>query len=246
MPKTGWIQRRKALAEARRKRPIAQRLLREWLLPIAVIAAVMAPIRASVVDWNDVPTGSMRPTILEGDRIFVNKLAYGLRVPLTTRWIARWSTPSRGDIVVFASPAGGTRLVKRVVGLPGDRVRVSGNVLFVNGVAATNPLPAETTAVRLAGSAVPVVMARETVGGVEHAIALTPSLAGMTADLAEVTVPDGACFVLGDNRDQSNDSRFIGFVPLANVYGRSTHVALSLDYSRLGAPRWERFFVAMR
>ncbi len=244
MPKTGWNERRRALAEARRKRPLARRLLRDWLLPIAVIAAIMAPIRASIVDWNDVPSGSMRPTILEGDRIFVNKLAYGLRVPLTTSWLARWGVPARGDIVVFASPTGGARLVKRVVGLPGDRVRLAGNVLYINDVAAGAEPGAH--AVRLAGSPVPVVLAHETIGDVEHQIALTPALAALGADFAEVTVPGDACFVLGDNRDQSSDSRFIGFVPLASVYGQATHVALSLDYSRLGRPRWERFFAAMR
>lgn len=244
MPKIGWKERRQALAAARRSRPWHQRLLREWVLPIAIIALVMAPIRASVVDWNDVPSGSMRPTILEGDRIFVNKLAYGLRIPLTTRWLARWSTPARGDIIIFASPAGGTRLVKRVVGLPGDRVRMQDNVLFVNDEPATRA--PDTEPVRSPGSAAPVVLARETVGGVEHAVAITPSLSKLTGTFAEVTVPEGACFVLGDNRDQSNDSRFIGFVPLENVYGRSTHVALSLDYSRALAPRWDRFLSAMR
>ena len=88
--------------------------IRWWL----VIGLVVFSIRSALADWSDVPTGSMKPTILEGDRVFVNKLAYDLKVPFTTCRIAQWSNPQRGDIVVFFSPRDGQRLVKRVVGLP--------------------------------------------------------------------------------------------------------------------------------
>src|SRR5438309_7982300 len=88
--------------------------------PIVILVIILFAIRSSLADWNDVPTGSMIPTILEGDRIFVNKLAYDLKVPFTTWHIAQWSNPKRGDIVVFYSPADGQRLVKRCVAVPGD------------------------------------------------------------------------------------------------------------------------------
>ena len=94
--------------------------IRWWL----IIGLVIFSLRSSLADWNDVPTGSMKPTILEGDRVFVNKLAYDLKVPFTTRHLAEWSNPHRGDIVVFFSPHDGTRLVKRVVGLPGDTIEL--------------------------------------------------------------------------------------------------------------------------
>src|ERR1041385_8082592 len=94
---------------------------RKEIRPLLVLAVILFSIRSSLADWNDVPSGSMRPTILEGDRIFVNKLAYDLKVPFTTIHIADWSNPKRGDIVVFFSPHDGKRLVKRVIGLPGDR-----------------------------------------------------------------------------------------------------------------------------
>jgi signal peptidase I len=97
------------------------------------LALVMFSIRSSLADWNDVPTGSMKPTILEGDRVFVNKLAYDLKVPFTTWHIAEWSNPQRGDIVVFFSPKDGTRLVKRVIGLPGDTVELLNEQLIING-----------------------------------------------------------------------------------------------------------------
>jgi signal peptidase I len=97
-------------------------LWREWILPALVVVAILAPLRSAVADWNDVPTGSMIPTILVGDRIFINKLAYDLKVPFTTWQVAKWADPARGDIIVFPSPADGVRLVKRVVAVPGDRL----------------------------------------------------------------------------------------------------------------------------
>jgi signal peptidase I len=93
----------------------ARKVLQEWVISFAVAIAVLAPIRSSIADWNDVPTGSMEPTILPGDRITVNKLAYGLRVPFTTSWLATWDEPAPGEIVVLFSPKDGTRLVKRLI-----------------------------------------------------------------------------------------------------------------------------------
>src|SRR5437667_11789572 len=98
-----------------------------------IMALVLFAARSSFADWNKVPTGSMKPTILEGDRIFINKLAYDLKVPFTTWHIAEWSNPQRGDIVVFFSPHDGQRLVKRVIGLPGDTIELRNNALVING-----------------------------------------------------------------------------------------------------------------
>jgi len=84
----------------------------------------MAPLRSAVVDWNWVPTGSMKPTIMVGDLVFVNKLAYDLKVPFTRTRISTWAEPSRGDIAVLFSPSDGKRLVKRVIGLPGDTIEM--------------------------------------------------------------------------------------------------------------------------
>ena len=103
--------------------------IRWWL----VIGLVVFSLRSSLADWSDVPTGSMKPTILEGDRVYVNKLAYDLKVPFTTRHLAEWSNPHRGDIVVFFSPHDGKRLVKRVVGLPGDTIELRNDSLVLNG-----------------------------------------------------------------------------------------------------------------
>src|SRR5262245_30900264 len=111
----------------------ARRLWRKEIRPLLILSVILFSIRSSLADWNDVPTGSMKPTILEGDRVFVNKVAYDLKVPFTTWHVAQWSNPRRGDIVVFFSPHDGQRLVKRVIGLPGDVIELRNNVLVLNG-----------------------------------------------------------------------------------------------------------------
>ena len=112
---------------------VGQYLWREWGRPILPVLFVGLMVRGAVADWNDVPSGSMMPTIVEGDRIFVNKLAYGLRIPLTTTWLYEWDGPQRGDVVVLLSPADGKRLVKRVIGQSGDVLELRNNHLRING-----------------------------------------------------------------------------------------------------------------
>ena len=119
--------------EPKKPQPLLRRLWTEWLKPALVIFVVSSGLRSSLADWNDVPTGSMRPTILEGDRVWVNKLAYDLKVPFTTWHLAQWSDPRPGEIIVFFSPHDGTRLVKRVIAGPGDTVELRGGALTVNG-----------------------------------------------------------------------------------------------------------------
>jgi signal peptidase I len=97
---------------------------------LALTIIILTAVRSAIADWNDVPTGSMNPTIVQGDRVFVNKLAYDLKVPFTTWHLAQWSNPKRGDIVVFFSPVDGTRLVKRVIGLPGDKIELANDRLL--------------------------------------------------------------------------------------------------------------------
>ena len=94
-----------------------------WGCPLLIAALVATSFKSAIADWNVVPTGSMNPTIVEGDRIFVNKLAYDLKIPYTTHHLAKWQNPERGDIVVFFSPADGQRLVKRIIGLPSGKSR---------------------------------------------------------------------------------------------------------------------------
>src|SRR5438094_311380 len=114
---------------------LKKRVLIEIRIFLAMLL-VVSSLRSALADWNDVPTGSMKPTIEEGDRVVVNKLAYDLKVPFTTFEVWKWGDPRRGDIVVLFSPKDGMRLVKRVVGVPGDRIEMRDNQLYVNGDAA--------------------------------------------------------------------------------------------------------------
>ena len=122
---------------------LARKIWSEWIRPLALPLLAVGIIKSSFAGINYVPTGSMKPTILEGDVVFVNRLAYDLKVPFTTWHLAEWGQPARGDIVVCFAPDDGIRLVKRVVGLPGDVLQLRNDCLFINGVAvAYSPLEA--------------------------------------------------------------------------------------------------------
>lgn len=225
-------------------KPRAHRLWREWLRPILVVAVIATSFRSAIADWNDVPTGSMKPTILEGDRIFVNKLAYDLRVPYTLLRLASWGHPDRGDIVVLYSPEDETRLVKRVVGLPGDTVAMMGNRLIVNDQPVSYQLDEAPRAIINETSPGRFVVF-EDLGEVVHPVMLTPGTqSASTFDL--VTVPEDRYFVMGDNRDRSFDSRHFGFVERRAIVGHATAVAASVNPNQGFRPRWERFFTALR
>lgn len=219
----------------------ALRSLRDWVVSFAIAIAVLAPIRSSLADWNDVPSGSMRPTILEGERIFVNKLAYGLRVPFTHRWIAQWSSPKRGDVITFASPADGIRLVKRVVGLPGDTVSMTNNVLTINGERLTGELLGPGDPTRVEGGLVNNNLFKENLPGRPHTIMVSIGVNSMST-FPETKIPEGKVWVMGDNRDLSRDSRYVGPVALDQIYGRSGVVVFSVDPQRSYWPRWSRWF----
>src|SRR4026208_1315794 len=111
---------------------LAARWWKREIRPLLILALILFSIRSSLADWNVVPSGSMQPTILVGDRVLVNKLAYDLKVPFTTWHIAEWSNPQRGDNAGFFSSKDGTRMVKRVIGLPGDIIESRNNQLFIN------------------------------------------------------------------------------------------------------------------
>ncbi len=229
-----------------RWKPAARRFWLEWLKPCLVILLVTATMRSALADWNDVPTGSMKPTILEGDRVWVNKLAYDLKVPFTTWHLAEWSEPQRGEVVVFFSPADGLRLVKRVIGLPGDTVELRNNRLWLNG-RAVDYVPLDFATSHALPAAAPPLrhdFASEQLPSRPHPVMATPALPAQRS-FAPTTVPAGHYFMLGDNRDNSLDSRVYGSVPRAQIVGRATAVVLSFDRERWLAPRWERFFTAM-
>ena len=194
---------------------------------------LMFMFRSAIADWNHIPSSSMKPTILIGDRILVNKMAYDIRIPFTHISLFKRSDPKRGDIIIFDSKVSGKRLVKRVIGLPGDRVALDHNVLIING---------KKMAYRVENSSPTATDEVEDLPGVPHLIRIHENHASPFSSFAPVTVPEGHYLVLGDNRDNSADSRFIGFVPRKEIVGRSRSVVISLDYDNYYLPRPHRFF----
>jgi len=219
------------------------KLWRGWIVPLIAAVLVVGSFRTAVADWNDVPSMSMKPTILEGERIVVNKLAYDLKFPFTRLRLARFSEPRRGDIAILFSPADGKRLVKRVVAVPGDVIAMRDERLILNGQAVSYAAADEAAGWRRTlepGQ----LLAVERLGDRTHPIAITPSERAIRS-FGPVKVPDGFVFVMGDNRDRSHDSRYFGLVPIDAITGRAFAVAVSLDPHRSFLPRWERFFRAL-
>jgi len=217
----------------------------EWIRSVLLIVLLITSFRSAVADWNDVPSGSMKPTIFEGDRIVVNKLAYDLKIPFTTQRVLAWDDPRRGDIVVLYSPADGKRLVKRVVGLPGDTVAMREDHLVVNGIAVSYAPPTPELVNGLTPGGKGKLIATENLGETAHAV-MIPSGTHCRPAFAPVRVPEGAYFVMGDNRDESFDSRYFGPVSRTQIVGRATYVAASVDPERHYFPRWERFLHPLR
>lgn len=193
-----------------------------------LLALVLFASRSSFADWYLVPTGSMQPTIVEGDRIFVDKMAYRLEVPFTDIEIMQTGQPKRGDIVVFNSVKAGNRLVKRLIGEPGDRVAMLDNKLIING----EQILYEDSDNQLHKT--------EYLDNVAHFVQFIP-IAKMRDNFAPVIVPKGHYLVLGDNRNNSADSRYYGFVPAIEIQGKAKKVLVSLDPENYYLPRKERF-----
>lgn len=218
-----------------------KRLWKEWGYPVLVAIAIVTPIKSSLADWNHVPTGSMKPTILEGDRVFVNKLAYDLKVPLTTWHIAKWGDPERGDIVVCYSPVDGKRLIKRVVAIPSDTIAMENSQLIVNGKSAEYTTLDESVIDNIPQvEQQSHVFAEEHVDGDSHAVMLTPTRRSPHS-FGKTRVPEGQYVVMGDNRDNSFDSRFFGFVDRKQILGRSPAIVASFNRDNFYLPRRNRW-----
>jgi signal peptidase I len=203
-------------------------------------------MRTAIADWNPIPSGSMRPTIKEGDLVLVNRVAYDLKLPLSDISLLQTGEPRRGDVVTFSSPRDGTRLIKRIVGLPGDRIALRDGVLWINGRAASYG-PAHRHGELLApGVVVDAIEAQEqaTADAPRYAVQWL-GVPATARDWPETQVPEGHYFMMGDSRDNSADSRVIGSVPRRLLIGRAHHVLASVDLlGEVGGrwlPRFERF-----
>src|ERR1051325_8428956 len=217
----------------------ARYLWREWIKPIGLVAIIVFPLKSAVADWNWVPSGSMKPTILEGDLVFVNKLAYDLKVPFTLQRLGKWDNPARGDIVVFFSPHDGMRLVKRVVAVPGDTIELRNNVLLLNGKAMEYEAVHSQAYAREIYEDARAVVAKEQGTDRPHLVMGLPSRTAVRT-FAPVTIPPGRYFMMGDSRDNSFDSRFWGFVERKQIVGKANRVLLSFDKNHHYVPRFRR------
>lgn len=217
-----------------------------WIGSVLIALLIVTSFKSAIGDWYVVPTESMKPTILEGDRILANKLAYDLKVPYTTLHIASWDDPKRGDIVVFNSPKDGKCLVKRIVGVPGDIVAMHNNQLSINGeVLRYDPIDLESLEPSTSASDAMQKIYIEDLTGHKHKTMVMPYQPSIQS-FAPVTVPDGHYFMMGDNRDNSADSRYFGFVDRKEILGRATAIVISLDLQHYYQPRWPRFFTKLQ
>jgi signal peptidase I len=197
-------------------------------------------IRTAVADYNPVPSSSMHPNILEGDVVMVNRLAYNLKIPLTDILVARLGDPQRGDIVTFWSPRDGKRLIKRIVGLPGDVVAMKDKQLLINGQPVAYSVLAVGSDEVADGSRLAALQVREELGARPYSIQWLAGAAN-AATFDPITIPQDQYLMLGDNRDNSADSRYIGLVPRKLLIGRASRILVSAAIKGDWLPRIDRF-----
>jgi len=195
--------------------------------------------RTAIADWNPIPSGSMRPGLLEGDVVFVNRLAFNVKVPLTDLVLAHTGEPRRGDVVTFSSPTTGTRLIKRIMAVPGDVVEMRGEQMIINGKPASYT-QVESVLEPHQGGLIPALRFDEVIGKQTERIQVLPGVAARRS-FGPITVPPDQFLMLGDNRDNSEDSRYIGLVPRQLLVGRAVRVLVSADIEGNWMPRFERF-----
>ncbi|QFY42890.1 signal peptidase I [Candidatus Methylospira mobilis] len=217
--------------------PVQEPVIVEYARSFFPVIFIVLLLRSFLVEPFRIPSGSMMPTLLIGDFILVNKFTYGIRLPVLHDKVIELNEPKRGDIVVFRFPKDpSVDYIKRVIGLPGDRIGYHDKQLFINGerVEAT-PLgvyqgkgKGETMSGALTLS--------EDLGNVSHDILIRQEQPSVQGDF---TVPEGRYFVMGDNRDNSNDSRYWGTVPEENLVGRAFFIWMSWDLDN-GGVAWNR------
>ncbi len=199
-------------------------VVREYAEAIAIAILLALFIRTFVVQAFKIPSGSMLPTLLIGDHLLVNKFIYGIRVPFSGKVLVPLKDPKSGDIIVFKFPKDRSiDYIKRVVGIPGDKIEVKNKKVYRNGKLAEDPFAHFTSTTILPGSVSP------------------------KDNFGPITVPEGKYFVMGDNRDNSSDSRFWGFVETNDVLGKAMIIYWSWDIDkpflsvdRFSSIRWGR------
>lgn len=194
-------------------------------------------LRSFLVEPFRIPSGSMMPGLVAGDFILVNKYTYGLRLPVINQKMINVGTPKRGDVMVFRFPGDlSVNYIKRVIGLPGDHIVYHDKKLFINNLPMSQQPVGDYTYTESGSHIIFARNFKEEIDGLEHNILLSD---GKNSGMLEFSVPEGHYFVMGDNRDRSNDSRYWGMVPEANVVGRAFLIWFSWDTTN-GGVFWSR------
>ncbi|WP_089727792.1 signal peptidase I [Candidatus Thiosymbion oneisti] len=222
------------------KEPVIVEYARSFF-PVLLIVLLL---RSFLVEPFRIPSGSMMPTLLVGDFILVNKFAYGLRWPVLNRKFLQIGDPERGDVAVFRFPQEpSVDYIKRIVGVPGDEIRYRDKTLYVNGEPASQTPAGVYLGVGSGANMTDTDLRLEDLTGREHRILVDPSVPDYKctpySELAvgrRLKVPKGSYFVMGDNRDNSNDSRCWGFVPEENLVGKAIAIWMNWDTQRDGFP----------
>ena len=206
---------------------------REYAEALAIAILLALFIRTFVIQAFKIPSGSMKPTLIIGDHLLVNKFIYGIRIPIIDRYLIQFNKPKRGDILVFKWPKDESKdFIKRVIGIEGDIIEIKNDILYVNGEKVETVYVAKYNDNDISEAD----RYEEFLGENKHYI-LDQYV--KYEDFGPVTVPENSVFVMGDNRDNSQDSRYWGFVTLNKIKGKALIIYWSWPY-------WKRFFNVIR
>jgi len=206
------------VSDQQKEKLLAEHTLVEYSISFFPVLAIVLVLRSFLFEPFQIPTGSMIPTLEVGDFILVNKYTYGLRLPVIGTKIVAMDEPKNGEIMVFIPPHQDEYFIKRVVGIPGDRVRYQDKTLYINGKRQNQTFVAQIPPVNPR-----YLQYREKLGGIEHMIQRNPF---RDTRVEEWVIPEGHYFMMGDNRDQSSDSRYWGLVSEENIVGKAVAIWL--------------------
>jgi len=206
------------VSDQQKEKLLAEPTVVEYSISFFPVLAIVLVLRSFLFEPFQIPTGSMIPTLEVGDFILVNKYTYGLRLPVIGTKIVAMDEPRNGEIMVFIPPHQDEYFIKRVVGIPGDRVRYQDKTLYINGKRQNQTFVAQIPPVSPR-----YLQYREKLGEVEHMIQRNPF---RDTRVEEWVIPEGHYFMMGDNRDQSSDSRYWGLVSEENIVGKAVAIWL--------------------
>jgi signal peptidase I len=233
----GWLLDACVFAPRRRLQMKKMPLWAEYARSFFPIFIIVLLLRSFLAEPYRIPSGSDEPTLLVGDFLVANKFIYGLRLPVLHTKIVPIGEPKTGDIILFRYPVDPSKdYIKRVIGVPGDHIRYIDKVLYINGRLIPQTLTGSAIDEDGDGQQWPVEVREETLNGIAHKIYIRPDRPAQDFD---VTVPANEYFAMGDNRDDSNDSRYWGFVPEANLVGKAYALWFSWNSDKYSV-RWKR------